>query len=252
MNDPQGSRLEGRRVLITGSGTRLGRAVALDLGRRGCEVIVHFNRSERSAASVVAELAGFGARARSIGADLENERGVLALLDACWASGGAIDFLVNNASIFDPGSLADLTFEEIERNLRINTWAPFLLTRGIAARLDGEARGAVVNMLDTRIVGGDPLHPAYHVSKRMLADFTRMTAVEFAPRLRVNGVAPGAILPPPDEDETYLAERGAVTPMRVSGRSEDISDAVRYLLTAPFVTGEVIFVDGGQHLRPEG
>lgn len=239
-------------MLITGSGARLGRAVALDLGRHGCEVIVHFNRSEEPAAAVVAELGSLGARAWAVGADLGDEDAAQELLDACWDAGGPLDFLVNNAAIFDQRSLADLTFDEVVRNLRINAWAPFLLTRGMAARLGGGARAAVVNMLDTRVVGGDPLHPAYHLSKRMLADFTRMTAVEFAPRLRVNGVAPGAVLPPPDRDEAYLAERGSVTPLRVPGRSEDISEAVRYLLTAPFVTGEVIFVDGGQHLRPEG
>ena len=253
MNETNRTELRGRRALITGAGVRLGRAVAFDLGRQGCDIVIHYNRSSGAAEAVVAELTSLGVRATAVGADLSDEAAVLGMLDAAWDDGGPIDYLVNNASIFEDSRLPEIDFDDVIRNLRINAWAPFILTRRLAARLeDVDRQGAAVNLLDTRIVGGDAAHAAYHLSKRMLADLTRMCAVEFAPTLRVNGVAPGAVLPPPDRDEAYLAERGAASPMRVPGSAADITQAVRYLLTAPFVTGDVIFIDGGQHLRPEG
>jgi pteridine reductase len=244
--------MAGHRALVTGAAGRLGRAVALELGRTGCEVLVHYNRSDEAAQSVVGELVDLGVEARAVQADLLDESAVGSMLDGCWNTAGPIDFLVNNASIFSESRLRSLNLEEVIRNFRINAWAPLVLIRRLAALAEeADRRAAVVNLLDTRIIGEDKEHAAYHISKRALADLTRMAAVEYAPTLRVNGVAPGAILSPRGRGEEYLAARAAGAPMRMPGSVEDVTDAVQYLLTAPYVTGEIVFVDGGQNLRPE-
>jgi NAD(P)-dependent dehydrogenase (short-subunit alcohol dehydrogenase family) len=164
-----------------------------------------------------------------------------------------MDFLVNNASIFPAGRLDEVELSHVQENLRVNAWAPFLLTRALWRRLRGTGRRAsVVNLLDTRLVGGDLAHAAYHLSKATLGELTSLTALEFAPDLRVNGVAPGAVMPPEGLDEDYLNGLTADLPLQRRGFPADIADATLYLLGATFVTGQVIFVDGGRHIRLGG
>ncbi len=131
-------------------------------------------------------------------------------------------------------------------NITVNAFAPLVVSRDFAKQC---AEGAIVNLLDTRIVEYDRAHAAYHVSKRLFADFTRMTALEFAPRVRVNAVAPGLILPPEGKGEDYFFARVKEVPLGRHGAPEDVARAVIFLLESPFVTGQVVFVDGGQRLK---
>jgi NAD(P)-dependent dehydrogenase (short-subunit alcohol dehydrogenase family) len=142
-----------------------------------------------------------------------------------------------------------MTLDDVTANMRVNAWAPFALLREMARRVSPEMEASVVNLLDARIAGGDPHHAAYHLSKVMLAELTRLAAVEFAPDLRVNGVAPGPVIPPEDKDEHYLKGLIAQLPLNRQGSPDDVAAAVLYLATATFVTGQTLFVDGGQHLR---
>jgi len=244
--------LIGRRALVTGGGRRLGRAIALALGRVGCDVVVHYSRSRNEARDVVSELRSLGVGAWAIGADLGSAAELATLFEVCERTAGPVDYLVNSASMFGQSDLRSLELDDVIQHFLVNAWAPLSLIRQLADCATKQDRSAAaVNLLDTRIIGQDREHAAYHLSKRALADLTRMAAVEFVPNVRVNGVAPGAILPPEDRGETYLTARASAAPMRVPGTPRDVTDAVVYLLGAPFVTGEIIFVDGGQNLRPE-
>jgi NAD(P)-dependent dehydrogenase (short-subunit alcohol dehydrogenase family) len=245
--------LEGKTALVTGGGRRLGKAISLALGGAGAAVIVHYNRSAAEAAEVCGALEGMGGRARSLQADLSNPDALEGLVAEAWGGSGAVDLLVNNASIFPAGRLYDMTFDGVMTNMAVNAWAPFSLTRALWLRAEGaERRAAVVNLLDSRLVGGDPLHAAYFVSKSALAQLTTASALEFAPVMRVNAVAPGPILAPEDKTEEYLRQQLDRLPLRRWGGTDAIADAVLYLAAADFVTGQTIFVDGGQHLRPWG
>ncbi len=243
----------GKRALITGGARRLGREIGLALARRGTDIAVHYNTSEAPANALCRELETEGIRAFPVGGNLSQEAAVDSLFETAWETLGRIDFLINNASIFPPGRLDQLRFPELLSNIQVNAWAPFLLTRALERRLrKAGAQGSVVNLLDTRLVGADLAHSAYHLSKSMLAELTTMMALEFAPLLQINGVAPGAVLPPEELDETYLESLTASLPLKRRGYPSDIAEAVVYLLSSSFVTGQVLFVDGGRHIRMGG
>lgn len=243
--------LKGLRVLVTGGARRLGRAAAWALAKAGCHLAIHYRTSARETETLCRQLAAEGVRTLALQADLDDPAQLEPLLQRAWDGMGGLDGIVNNASIFPAGRMADLGLEELIRNLRVNAWAPFHLCRSLWRRVREEGRaGRVVNLLDTRVVGGDRAHVAYHLSKVVLAELTRLAALEFAPDVQVNGVAPGAVLPPEDRDDTYLHRLAGFLPLRRRGYPTDVAQAVVYLMGAPFVTGQVLFVDGGQHLVP--
>ena len=238
--------LRGQTALVTGAGRRLGRAIAGALADEGLNVVAHYSRSAGEAEQLCGELMERGVRAWPLAADFADDAAAASLLPRALAVAGSLDALINSAAIFLPGKLAEITFADVVDHLRINAWAPFALSREFA-RLVG--RGKIVNLLDTRIDGSDRAHAAYLLSKQALASLTRLTAIEFAPAIAVNGVAPGLILPPPGRDEAFLDRLAQATPLRRRGEPADIAAAVVYLLRADYVTGEVIHVDGGRHLR---
>jgi pteridine reductase len=242
-----------KRVLVTGSSRRLGREIALALARRGSHVAVHYNSSSEPAEALCRELKAMGVRAIPVRGDLSEEAAVGRLFHEAWAGLGGLDFLVNNASVFPSGRMDEMELSDLVPIIRVNAWAPFLLTRALWRKVRGtRRRGSVVNLLDTRLVGGDLAHSAYHLSKAMLGEMTRLMALEFAPELHVNGVAPGAVLPPEEQDETYLEALASSLPLQRRGFPSDIAEATVYLLGASFVTGQTIFVDGGRHIRMGG
>jgi pteridine reductase len=249
----EGDPLSGRSALVTGGARRLGRETALLLAGRGAHLAIHYNTSRGPAEELCRELRTLGVRAVPLSGDLHDPSAVEDLFREAWDSMGGLDFLVNNASIFPPDRLEGLELTRVLENIRVNAWAPFLLTRAFWRRLRGtERRGSVVNLLDTRLVGGDLAHASYHLSKAMLKELTVLTALEFAPELQVNGVAPGAVLPPEDKDEAYLEDLTRELPLQRRGYPSDIAAAIAYLLGTTFVTGQIIFVDGGRHMRLGG
>jgi len=242
-----------KKVLITGGARRLGREIALALARRGAHVAIHYNASRESAESLCREVEAAGVRGTSLQGNLEESTAVESLFQSAWEALEGLDLLVNNASIFPAGRLDEVEMADLIPNIQVNAWAPFLLTRAFWRTIRGTGqRGSVVNLLDTRIVGGDLAHSAYHLSKAMLGELTTMMALEFAPELQVNGVAPGAVLPPEGLDAAYLEGLTASLPLQRRGHPSDIAEAAVYLLGASFVTGQVIFVDGGRHIRMGG
>lgn len=242
-----------KRALITGGAKRLGRETAFTLGRAGVRLAIHYNSSKAPAEALCEELQAVGIGAVPIQANLEDPVAVESLFGEAWEQLEGMDFLVNNASIFPAGRLEEMELHHLHENLLVNAWAPFLLTRAFWRQIRGTARrGSVVNLLDTRLVGGDLAHAPYHLSKATLLQITTLTALEFAPELQVNGIAPGAVLAPEELGEGHLHRLTADLPLKRRGYPKDIADAVLYLLGASFVTGQVIFVDGGRHLRLGG
>lgn len=242
------NKLKGRSALVTGATKRIGRAICLALAQAGANVVVHYGQSASEAEELCSRLQDSGVSAWPIQADLEDEKTCQELVPRVLGLAGSLDFLVNNASIFLPSTMRDLVLEDLLKHLRVNAWAPFVLSREFAAHA---SQGGIVNLLDSRVVGYDWSHVGYILSKQALALLTQMMALEFAPKLTVNAVAPGLILPPPGKDASYLQQFAQTVPLKRHGNPEDIAEAVLYLLSSQFVTGQTIFVDGGRHLMEE-
>lgn len=237
--------LTGKTALVTGAAKRLGRATALALAARGVHVVAHYRSSAREAESLAARIEETGGRCTLAQGDLGRPEEAAPLFDRVCETAGPVDILVNNASIFPESTLDGFTAEELYRNVDVNALAPTLLGRAMAAR---NRPGHIVNLLDCRIVDFDEKHVAYHLSKRMLFSLTRMMAMAYAPAVQVNAVAPGLVLPPEGKDESYLAGLAHTNPLNAHGGEEDIVRTILFLLDSPFITGQVVFVDGGRHL----
>jgi len=238
-----------RTVLITGAAVRIGHVIAEALAKGGWDVIVHANRSANQAGALCAHLRTLGRQAWQATGDLLAPTGPDAVFDAALDAAGPIDALVNNASLFARQPLAEATPDDFERLWRVNTLAPIRLTQRFAAHLSARrTSGCAVNLLDQRIAhtgcaGATP----YLLSKKALEAFTLSAALEFAPALRVNAVAPGAVLAPANAD---AKEPAGLFPLRDRPTAAHVADAVAYLLDASAVTGQILYVDSGQHLLP--
>ncbi len=242
-------KLKGKVALVTGASKRIGRAIAIALAEEGVHVVAHDRREvEPETIKVCEEVVGCGAKSWRVMADLEKPEEYETLVARALKAAGTLDILINNASLFLPNTLMEVGFGDVSRHMQVNAWAPFVLSREFS-RLAG--RGKIINLLDTRISGYDFAHVAYILSKHALLLLTKMCAVEFAPNITVNGVAPGLILPPAGKDEHYLDQLAQTVPLKQHGKPQDISEAILFLLKSDFVTGQIIYVDGGRHLMEE-
>ncbi|MFH1843995.1 MAG: SDR family oxidoreductase [bacterium] len=240
------SPLTGQTALVTGAARRLGREIALGLARNGANVVVHFHTSGADAVSVVEEIGSLGSSAWSLTADLADAAATERLFPQAMELAGPIQILINNASIFPADRVTEFNAADLWHNIQVNAYAPLVLARDFARQ--GLA-GCLINLLDCRITDYDEAHAAYHLSKRMLATLTSMLALEFAPQVRVNGIAPGLLLPPAGKDLSYLEKLSSTNPLQRHGAPADIVAAVDYLVRSDFVTGQILYVDGGRHLR---
>ena len=238
--------LRGSSALITGAAKRIGRQTALTLAREGVNVVVNYRSSRDEAESLASEIRAMGVSAWTLQADFSDESASEDLIDRAFEAAGKLDVLVNNASEFPLDNLDNITFEGLTQSMLVNAWSPFRLLRSFAERA-GEGR--VVNLLDSRIRGYDWNHVGYILAKQVLAVLTRMCALHYAPGILVNAVSPGLILPPPGQDESYIERLAYTVPLYRHGDPQDIADAVLYLLRSDFLSGEVIYVDGGRHLK---
>lgn len=236
----------GRTALVTGGSKRLGRAIALELAAYGVRVIIHYHKGERLARELVDAIKRRGGTACALQADLSYSEEVEGLLYRATECYGPVDYLINNASIYTEANIEDMQFADLCDNMLINTYAPLLLCRSFCAQKN---RGVIINMLDTRIHSYDRDHLGYHMSKQALFSLTKMMAWEYSPHIRVNGVAPGIVLPPEGEGEEWLERMRHTNPLDSYGTVEDVSDAVCFLLASDFITGELIHIDGGRHLK---
>ncbi len=231
-------------ALVTGAGKRLGRAVALELARAGFSLAVHYNSSAKEAEETCDEARALGVAAAPFGADLSDESTLEPLVRAANGA-GPLRALVNAAALFDHDVIETLTRDHFERQMRVNAYAPSALAKAFAALLPADARGAIVNFLDFKLATPYPDHYSYTLSKYALAGATEMLARALAPRIRVNAVAPGYVLPAPGQDEADYRKKHALTPLARGTEADDIAHAVRFLIENPAVTGQTIFVDSG-------
>lgn len=234
-------------ALVTGAARRLGRAIALALAQEGFDVILHCRRSAGEARKAAAEVRALGRRAWVLQADLRDPAQAWALFAKARRAAGRVSVLVNNASVYKESRLQGLRPEELFESVQVHALAPLLLARALA-RQKGPGL-CIVNLLDCRIADYDFRHAAYHLGKRMLYSLTRMMALEYAPRVRVNAVAPGLILPPEGEGASWLRRLSRTNPLGTHGNARDVAEAVLFLVRSPFVTGQVLYVDGGRHMK---
>jgi NAD(P)-dependent dehydrogenase (short-subunit alcohol dehydrogenase family) len=240
----------GKKALVTGGALRIGNAITMKLVESGAEVAVHYNRSETDACELCDLINNDGGKAFPLKMDLSMENAAREIFEELDNRNFIPDILINNASIFESDSILEAQPGAFHRNLDINSLVPLLLSREFAKRT---IKGNIINLLDSRINSYDNKHVPYHLSKQMLFSITRMLSQELAPSVRVNAVAPGAVLPPPDysssEVDKWLRDVRAVNPLGINGTTEQICSTVEFLIQNDFITGQVIFVDGGRHLQ---
>lgn len=241
-------KLAGRVALVTGAGRRLGRAIALDLGAAGARVAVHYNASAGGAEETAAAIVAAGGEARTIAGDLSLPGAAEALAAGVASMFGGLDCLVNSAAIMQRTPLGRVTVEEWDAMFAINLRAPFFLAQAAAPHLE-RAGGAIVNIADLAAFETWPAYIPHAITKAGVVQMTRGLARVLAPRVRVNAVAPGAVLLPDDWTGDDASRLASTTPLGRIGTPGDVVSAVRYLLEADFVTGETIIVDGGRHVR---
>ena len=238
--------IHGKTALVTGAAKRIGRAVALALAQHGAHVVIHYHTSQQEAQSTAEEARSYGVKAWIIQADLNDLAQTEAMISELPTEIKRLDILINSASIFPQDRVTDFSAAAFQQNMTVNALAPLWLARAFARQTQA---GDIINFLDTRILDYDEKHAAYHLSKRTLFTVTRMLSREFAPDIRVNGVAPGLILPPPGEDKEYLEQLKQSNLLQRVGTLDDITEAVLFLLRSDFITGQIIYVDGGRHLK---
>ena len=236
-----------RRVLITGAAKRLGRALALHFAGKGYAVIAHYHSSASAARDLAREIRQQGSTCDVIACDLGSLAKTRKMLSRIKERFGPVDILINNASVFIPDSITQTDQEIWLTQFQVNLFAPYLLSSQFAQHY---GKGQIINILDSQISGCETDHFSYLLTKKALAELTRMAAVALAPRIRVNAVAPGAILAPEGQSQAYLQDRVSRTLLRRPGSCADVAAAVQYVVDNPLVTGEILYVDGGSHLKP--
>lgn len=242
--------LQGKVALVTGGAHRVGRGLVLALAKAGCHIVLHYNQSAQAAQRTAQEVTKYGVEVITQQADLCNPNQAADLVNASVAAGLApVQILINSAAIFPEDRLLDLTMEQWTNTLHINLTSPVFLTQAFARALANTGKGVVINITDWRVKRPYTNHMSYMVAKGALDAFTLTAASELAPHIRVNGIALGAMLAPPDRDASYLAQLAQGLPLQRAGGIEPIVQAMLYLLENEFVTGELIRIDGGAHLK---
>lgn len=237
-----------RGAVVTGAAQRIGRAIALALANDGWHVIVHYHRSQAAAAQTVADIAARGEQATAIAADLADPAAAAGLMAAAADVAGGVGCLINNASLFVADAIATADAAGFDAAMAVNLRAPMLLARAFAEQLPDGAEGVIVNLLDQKLVNPNPDFLSYTLSKYGLGGLTTTLAMALAPHIRVCGVAPGLTLPSGQQSQDQFAAVHGRTPLGRGATVADIAGAVRYLVAADAITGEVVLVDGGQHL----
>ncbi|HWC29850.1 MAG TPA: SDR family oxidoreductase [Dehalococcoidia bacterium] len=235
-------------VLITGAAQRIGRTLALAFAADGWRVGLHCRSAKREAAELVAEIAGKGGAAAVLEADLADAAQVEGLIPACAAALGAPTCLINNASMFVFDDVASLDSKVWDAQMAVNLKAPVFLARALAAALPAGAGGNVVNIVDQRVWKPTPRFFSYAASKMALWNVTRTLAQALAPRIRVNAIGPGPVLKSAHQTDEEFRRQCEATILGRGTTPEEIAGAIRFILEAPAMTGQMIALDGGQHL----
>lgn len=240
------SSLKGKVALVTGAGRRVGRAIALALGEAGAQVAVHYNGSEKGANETARQIRDGGSKAEIFQADLLDPSAPEQLIKSVTEKLGGIDILINSAAVMERTPLSDVSIKKWDDTLNLNLRAPFFLALEFAKT---KSASVVVNIADLAAFEVWPDYIPHSIAKAGVVQMTRALAKTLAPKVRVNAVAPGAVLLPEDWPAESAARLERSTPLKRLGNPGDVAGAVLYLVTAQYVTGETIIVDGGRHVR---
>ncbi|MEM7539104.1 MAG: SDR family oxidoreductase [Chloroflexota bacterium] len=241
------TKLAGKVALVTGGAHRIGRVIILTLAKAGCHILLHYNASHEAAEETAHEARGYGVQVLTYQANLQNPIETQALLQRGIEEFGQIQILINNAAIFPKDTVETISPEVWEHTFRVNLLSPLFLMQAFAKALPKEQQGAIVNITDGNVNRPDRF--SYAMSKGALNHLTLLAAATFAPKIRVNAIALGAMIAPLGQDEAYIRQRTARIPLQREGGVEPVTQAILYLLQNEFVTGELLRVDGGDHLN---
>lgn len=237
-----------RAALVTGAAQRIGKAIALALAADGWAVAIHHHQSRAAAEALVGEITAGGGRAVALAADLNREIETGALIAGAVEALGPLACLVNNASVFENDQALTVTRAGWDRHMETNLRAPFVLMQDFARQLPDASSGAIINLVDERVWNLTPYFVSYTLSKAGLWALTQTMALALAPRIRVNAIGPGPTLPSPRQSEQQFRRQFAATPLQRGSSPAEIGETVRFILAAPAMTGQMIALDGGQHL----
>ena len=233
-------------ALVTGGAKRIGKAVALMLADCGYDIAVTYRTSEIEAQALAKEIQAMGNNAKAFKLDLFCPETIPGMLADMRSDFPGLELIVNNASIFERCEFRRSSLDDLDNNLSVHLRSPYVMVNEFAKFAE---KGHVINILDSRITAVKTAYFAYLLSKKSLADFTEMAAAVLGPAIRVNAVAPGFILPPEGEADDYIAKFAEKIPAGRKGDIADVLNAVSFLLENPYVTGQIIFADGGRHLN---
>jgi NAD(P)-dependent dehydrogenase (short-subunit alcohol dehydrogenase family) len=231
--------------LVTGGAHRVGRTIVLALADAGADVVIHYHRSAQAAEATAREVETLGRRAVTVAADLGQIAEIDRLFQAVERECGQLDILVNSASVFEPVAFMQMTPEQWDGTLDVNLRGPAFCAQAAARLMTSGGGGHIVNIADVIGLRPWPRYPHHSVAKAGLIMLTQVLAVDLAPAVQVNAVAPGPVLKPPDMSEKRWEAIGAASLLGRPGRADDVADAVVFLVTSDYITGEVLTVDGG-------
>lgn len=237
-----------RTALVTGAAHRIGRAIALDLAEQGFDLAIHYNRSGDAAEELATHIRGMGRRAATLAADLGREEDTASLIERAAEALGPVGVLVNNASRFEYDVWDKVSRESWDIHMEANLRAPFVLSQAMARTLPEDAEGVIVNLLDQRVWNLTPYFITYTLSKAGLWALTQTLALALAPRIRVNGIGPGPTLKSERQNDDHFRMQWDATPLQHGASAEEIAAGVRYIVAAHSMTGQMIALDGGEHL----
>jgi NAD(P)-dependent dehydrogenase (short-subunit alcohol dehydrogenase family) len=235
-------------ALVTGGARRIGRALVIAAAEAGYDVAIHVRAVDDEAEAAAADVRARGRKAALLACDLRREATTVALVGEAEAELGPVTLLVNSASVFEEDAFADMNRASWDAHMETNLRSPLVLAQVFARRLPADREGLIVNLLDQRVLNPGPDFFSYSLSKAALWDATRMMAQALAPRIRVNGIGPGPTLPSAYQDDAAFEAEVAATLMQRPATPAEVAHALRYLIDAPSVTGQMIAIDAGQHL----
>ncbi len=246
---PHSKKMSKGTALITGGAVRLGKVFCTTLANAGYDLAIHYNSSSEQAAATAKEFRETGVNCETFQFDFSEKNDVSDLITNVRKQFPDLNVLINSASVYDQATMMETPEHILERQFKVNFQTPYLLTQAFAEHCKS---GNVINIIDNKIAFNQYQYSAYVLSKKSLAEFTRLAAVELAPDIRVNGIAPGVILPASVRDQNYIDWRIEGIPLKQQGQTDNISQALLYLLTNDFVCGQILFVDGGESLTNTG
>lgn len=232
-------------ALVTGGARRIGGAICLHLATIGYHIELHYDHSKKEAQKLAQTIEQRGGTCQIFNCDLSDEKATHQLIKGIYKRCPDLNMLINSASIFKPSDLSHDPLRAFNEHMAVNLKAPYILTCEFAKHVK---TGQIINILDTNIVKNKTSHVAYLLSKKALNEFTKLSAVELAPRIRVNGIAPGFILPPEGKNKINTARKIRNIPLQTQGNVEQITECIEFLIKNPYLTGQIIFNDGGEHL----